>query len=201
MDPYVIFDLGSVLLRGEPEILFRKLFAGDEAKAAWCAGAVCTPEWNHRHDMGVVHEDNTVALIERFPEHASEVRAFSERWEEMMPGPIDGSVEILNELHERGHPLYVLSNFSAEKFPVIRSKHGFFDLFDGFVISGEIGTVKPEKGIYEHLFRTFSLDPLRCLFIDDRPENIAAGKALGMDGIVFESPIQLRRELVSRGLL
>ena len=62
--------------------------------------------------------------------------------------------------------------------------------FSGTVFSAPLKMAKPDPQIYRYLFETFSLKPEECFFIDDLEENVRAGKALGMDGIVFKGNIR-----------
>src|SRR5215475_4714469 len=105
--------------------------------------------------------DGIATLSAEFPHYGAEIRAFWERWEEMVPGPIHGTVEILSDLKRRGTPLYALTNWSAETFPIARPRFPFFDWFDGIVVSGEVRLVKPDARIYQHLLDQFGLQAAR----------------------------------------
>ena len=119
----------------------------------------------------------------------------------MVPGQIDGTVEILAELKERETPLYALTNWSHETFPIARPRFPFFEWFDGIVVSGEIGLIKPDARIYHHLLERFGLAAGDCVFIDDSAANVAGAEAVGITGLHFQSPEKLRRELGELRLL
>src|SRR6202040_3410994 len=110
----VIFDLGGVLIDWNPRHLYRKLFDGDEAAMEHFLATVCTQEWNRGQDAGRLVADPARLLKQQHADKAELIDAFYGRFDEMMAGPIGGTVEILAELHGRGTPLYLLSNFSAE---------------------------------------------------------------------------------------
>jgi HAD superfamily hydrolase (TIGR01509 family) len=75
-------------------------------------------------------------------------------------------------------------------------------LFDGLVISGEVGMVKPNADIYRYLLDTYKLDPAECIFIDDRDDNIEAGEKLGIKGYLFDgSAEKLRSYLKAEGII
>ena len=78
---------------------------------------------------------------------------------------------------------------------ITMAQYEIFKLLDGQVISSEEHFIKPEPEIYERLFARFNLKPEECVFTDDRPENIEGGRALGMEGIVFQNAEQYEREL------
>jgi 2-haloacid dehalogenase len=110
-------------------------------------------------------------------------------------------LRILRELKEAGHPLYGLTNWSHETFPFARERFDFLTLFDGIVVSGEEGMIKPDPKLYQTLLERYDIDPSRAVFIDDNKANVDAAEALGIHGIHFHTPQQLRAELVELGFL
>ena len=110
-------------------------------------------------------------------------------------------MEILAALRERGVPLYALSNWWAETFPIARARFDFLGWFDGIVISGELGVAKPDPRIFAHLLETYGLRADATVFIDDLPANVAAAAAAGMHPILFTDPAALRAALRELDLL
>lgn len=197
----VVFDLGGVLLDWNPRHLYRKLFAGDEAAMEHFLGHVCTPHWNERQDEGRGFAEAEDELIRVHPAKAELIRAWRLRFPEMIPGAIGGTVEIVERLSARGVPLYALSNWSRETFPSQRARFSFFDRFQGIVVSGEEGVIKPDPRIFELLFRRYGIAAGEAVFIDDNLANARAATALGVHGIHFRSPDALAGELAALGLL
>jgi putative hydrolase of the HAD superfamily len=109
--------------------------------------------------------------------------------------PIEPTIELLASLRERGLSLYGLSNMSETIFAYLESRHEFFKLFDGIVVSAAIKLAKPDPEIFEHLRRQFALDFGASVFIDDLPRNVESARRLGLTAILFEDPQQCRREL------
>lgn len=190
----VVFDLGNVLVRWNPRLLYEQLIT-DAAELEQFFDTVITHDWIRQQDAGRPFDEGIALLAGQFPHYRSEISAFWERWEEMVPGPIDGTVAILAELKERGTPLYALTNWSHETFPIARPRFPFFEWFDGIVVSGEIGLIKPDARIYQHLLERFGLEAADCVFIDDSAANVAGAEAVGITGLHFQSPEKLRREL------
>jgi 2-haloacid dehalogenase len=197
----VVFDFGGVLLNWNPRHLYRKLFAGDEVAMESFLANVCTTAWNERQDAGRSFADGVAELLPRHPGKEALIAAFGQRFDEMIAGPIDGTVEILAELKRSGVPRYGLTNFSAETFRPQRRRFEFLSWFDGIVVSGEEGVIKPDPRIFRILLERYRIAPEEAVFIDDNPANAAAATALGIHGIHFRSPDALRSELVSLGLL
>jgi 2-haloacid dehalogenase len=196
----VVFDLGAVLIDWDPRRMYRSLFAGEAAMENFLA-TVTTPEWNHEQDRGRTLAEATAVLLAKHPEHAELIEAYYGRWDEMLGGPIEGTVEIARQLKRSGVRLLALTNWSAETFPRARHRMTFLDEFDGVLVSGTVGLVKPDPAIYQLLVERHDVDVKRCVFIDDSLRNVEAAARLGFDAIHFQSPEQLANELRKRGML
>ena len=197
----VIFDLGGVLVDWNPRHLYRKLFAGDEQAMEAFLCDVCTVEWNERQDAGRTFAEAVAELVPRHADKIELIEAFGRRFDEMITGPIEGTVEILADLKRAGVPRYALTNWSAETFPPQRDRFAFLSWFDGIVVSGEEGVIKPDPRIFAILLDRYRIAADEAVFIDDNPANAAAAEALGIHGVHFRSPELLRRELEKLGLL
>lgn len=195
----VALDLGGVLIHWDPRLLFRKLLPSEDHVEHFLA-EVCTSEWNHALDAGLPLEQGIAERSARFPQHEPLIRAYGERFAEMML-PMPGSIALLGELRARGVALYALSNWNADTFARTQARFPFLEAFDGLVISGRIGLAKPDPRIYRHLLETHGLAAGEVLFVDDRAANVEAAAAVGIEGLLFEGAVGLRAALVRRGLL
>ncbi len=191
----IIFDLGNVLIQWDPRLLYRKIFK-TEAEIDTFLENICTAEWNMQQDAGRPVAEATEQLAATHPEWADEIRAYYGRWPEMLGGPIPESVEVLEQLKRGGqYRLLALTNWSAETFPIARERYDFLDGFEGILVSGEEKLVKPDPAIYQLLFDRYGVEPTRAVFIDDSEKNVMAARELGVKGIHFASPMQMREEL------
>ena len=195
----VVFDIGGVLIDWNPRHLFRKVFdSGEEME--WFLTNVCTYEWNVQQDGGKLFSVATAELQEKFPEYRDKIALYYGRWEEMLNGEISGTVEIFRRLKSAGMPLYALSNWSHEAFPVAYNRYDFMKLFDGLVVSGYEKLLKPDHAIYRVLMKRYNVNPAESVYIDDNKPNADAAAELGFNAIHFTSPEQLRIELKALGL-
>ena len=190
----VVFDLGNVLIDWNPRYLYRKLFQTDE-EVEWFLENICDHDWNLKHDSGQRFSKGILEKSKKFPEYSELIHAWYQRWEEMLGGPIDESVQVLSELKEKGVLLYILSNWSAETYPIAEERFDFLSWFDGKIISGEAGIVKPDVEIYKLLIKRYDLNPQHTVFIDDKEENVRAAELLGVHGIHFQNASKLRKDL------
>jgi 2-haloacid dehalogenase len=198
----IIFDLGGVLVDWNPEYLYSKIFDEDQKKMDWFLQNICTNEWNMEHDAGRSFKEGTEQLLNQYPQYETWIRAFFDRWEEMLKGEIDGTVLILNKLNALNEKkLYALTNWSAETYPIATARFSFLKIFKGIVVSGVENTRKPFPKIYEILLNRYQLEADKCLFIDDNKDNIDGAIQMGMAAIHFKNPNQLNKELVQLGLL
>lgn len=197
----LIFDLGNVLINWDPRHVYRKLFAS-EAEMERFLEEVCNHDWNVKMDAGRPFAEGIAELVERHPGQAGLIRAYRERWPEMLGGPIIGTVELLVRLRsDSRHRLLAITNWSAETFPIARAQYGFLDWFAHIVVSGEIGLVKPDPAIFRHATQVCGLDPARTLFIDDSQANVQGAARLGFATHHFRNPAILEAELTQWGLI
>ena len=196
----VIFDFGGVLVDWSPHNLYRH-FIKQPHEINRFLSEINFAEWNAQQDKGRPFAQAVAELSSEFPQHARLISAFHEHWEDSIVGSIDGTVVILRKLKQLGYPLYGLSNWSAETFPMVREKHTYFDLFDDIIISGEVKMIKPDPQIFRFMLTKFKLEAQARLFIDDSMANIKTANELGFATIHFQSPAQLEIELSGRGVL
>lgn len=196
----VVFDLGGVLIDWNPRYLYRQLIE-DEAAMELFLSEVCHGAWNEEQDRGRTFAAAVEEAVARHPGERALIEAYHHRWEEMLAGPIEGTVRILEELRDQGHELHALTNWSAEKFPVARERYAFLTWFGTILVSGEHGLIKPDPRIFELLLERIGHAADGCIYIDDNPINAEAAARLGFAAIRFESPDQLRHELVRLGAL
>jgi 2-haloacid dehalogenase len=196
-----VFDLGGVLIDWNPRYLYRKLFAGDTEAMEEFLASVCTESWNEQQDAGRPFADACSSLKLVHPHKAPLIDAWVRRYDEMLAGPISGTVDILTQLNSQRVPLYALSNWSAETFPAALKRFEFLKCFRGVMLSGEVKLLKPDPRIFELFLETFAIDPASTVYIDDREPNVEAAMAFGMRGIVFTDAATLWTELIGLGLL
>ncbi len=192
----IIFDFGGVIMDWNPRYAFKKIF-NDDVKMEWFFSNICTNEWNLQIDKGKPFAEAVKELQAIHPEYSIEIKAYHDKWEEMLKGEIKESVEILYDLKEQNYNLYGLTNWSAETFyPIAQKKYPCLNVFKGIVVSGSEKLIKPDIQIFIVLLNRYNLKSTNCIFIDDNIENIKSAKSLGINGIHFESPEKLKKDLL-----
>ena len=160
----VVFDLGGVLIDWDPRYLYRSLFDDERAMEAFLS-----------------------TVTDAFPQHADLIAAYRARWDEMLAGEIAGATNLLEELFDADVPLYGLTNWSAETFPVARERFPWLAGFRGVVVSGEEGIGKPDLRIFELVLSRFGLRADRTLFVDDLQVNLDAAERCEFQTLLFTS--------------
>jgi 2-haloacid dehalogenase len=197
----VFFDLGNVVMPWSPRRLYAELMP-DAELLDWFTSEVITVAVNEEMDRGRPHTEVLGEVALAHPDHAALIWAYWERWPETLADPIAGTVAIIDELGAAGVPRYALSNFATATFERIVDDPRFDVLhrLDGWLLSGEVGVIKPDPEIYSIACERFEVDPAEAVFIDDRADNVDAARHFGLRSIQFIGSERLRVELRALGL-
>ena len=196
----VVFDVGRVIVQWDLRCLFAKLI-DDPQELDWFLANVVTEEWHFQHDAGRPLAEMVPERITRFPDYAPHIEAYATRFNESVPGPVPGTIELVEALHCAGVPLYAITNFGAEFWEQFRTAWPVFDCFGDIVVSGVEKITKPDPAIYALAARRFGHAPGEMLFIDDNLANVASARACGWQAHHFRDAGCLAEELRGRGLI
>lgn len=196
----VVFDVGRVLYQWRLGALIEKL-TDDPVEREHVLSEVITEEWHFQHDAGRPLAEMLPERLAAFPRAERFLTAYATRFNETIPGPVPGSLEIVRALHARGVPLYAITNFGAELWAAFRPTAPIFDLFRHIVVSGQERLVKPDPAIFDLAARRFGHSPGAMLFVDDNLANVEGARACGWRAHHFRDAPILRSELVEHGLL
>ena len=196
---HIVFDIGKVLIHYDPDLPFSRLIP-DVGERRWFFDNVCTHDWNIEQDRGRTWDEAERLLIALHPEHSENIRNFRRHWHEMVPHAYEDSVALMLELLEAGRDVTMLTNFAADTFVEARRKFPFLDRPRGVTVSGEVGMIKPDRGIYDLHAESFGLDPAATIFIDDSPKNVEGAKAAGWQAVLFQNAKALEEDLERFGI-
>ncbi len=195
----VIFDIGNVLIRWQPELYFDEKIGEARSKALF--DAVDLHGMMVRIDKGGVFAQVVEDTARDNPDWSEEILLFRDDWCGIAKPELPHSVRLLRALRNAGVPVFALSNFGAENFPMSKAQFPFLKEFDRRYISGEMRMVKPDAEIYEAVERDCGIPPGGLLFADDRQDNVEAAAARGWQTHLFTDPALFAEDLVGRGLL
>ena len=197
----IIFDCGRVIMQYD-EHYISSFFAEDEKDIEILATVAMARKYWNAFDEGTLTEADYLCEVKKeLPEHLhGAVEGLCAKWTSHMP-PVPGMEAVVEEIKAAGRGLYLLSNFNKRLRNELHLAPSLL-LFDGLVISGEIGLVKPNADIYEYLLAKYKLDPAECIFVDDRQDNLDAGEKAGIKGYLFDGDAEkLRTYLNKEGII
>lgn len=200
MHKAVVFDVGRVLFHWQLRNLFEQIIH-DEAELDWFLANVVTEDWHFQHDHGRPLGEMVPERIAQFPQYEAQIKAYETRFNETIPGPVEGSCELVGRLHDRSVPLFCLTNFGHEFWERFRPTQPIFDLFGDIIVSGTEKVAKPEARIYEIVEERSGRTGSDLFFTDDNPANIEAAKQRGWDAHLFTDANALEQQLTNAGLL
>lgn len=199
MPEVIVFDLGNTLIRFDHNIsavkiadlfgldskIIYDIFFDSPITRAFERGEISPAEF---------HEKASLALGVKLP-----FKDFADIWNDIFWEDED-SCRIARTLKANGYKLFLLSNLNCLHFEHIRAKFDIIDIFDELILSFNVGAIKPEKAIFDHVVKLAGGDRLRLLYIDDREDLIKEAAAIGIDSIRFIGAPQLEIELRKRGI-
>ena len=196
----LVFDLGGVVINYNPKEYLVERFYSERTETKLYDAVFGSEEW-HLMDLGKLSWNDASAIFMQRGEAkdvAFEMRALLEEWTEMMTTRT-ATVALMRLLKKNGFNLYYLSDMSREVFDLI-SRRDFFTLFDGGVVSYEVGITKPDLEIYQILLDKYKLVPQETIFTDDLKANSAAAFETGITGIQFKNVKSFCKMLVTYGI-
>ena len=182
----IIFDFGGVLVNWNPRYLLDNYLDNTEEMENLIQ-VICSPEWNHKLDLGYPFALAINELKDEFPKYKDIIQLSYDKWELMLGGDFPKTVALLYQLKKDGYKIYGLTNWSKDTFPIAYNKFPFFKEFDGIVVSGEERLGKPDPAFYKLLLDRYNLIAEESIFIDDRAVNVEAAENLNIHGIFFDS--------------
>lgn len=196
----VVFDVGRVIVHWDLRHLFAKLIDNRE-RLDWFLANVVTEQWHFLHDAGRPVAEMVAQRKREFPDYADLIDAYENRFLETVPGPVDGTADLIRRLHARGVPLFGITNFGSDFWKQFRPTRPELDLLGDIVVSGDEKMVKPDAAIFDLAERRFATPAPSMLFVDDNADNVAAADRLGWQTHRFSDAVSLERDLIARGLL
>lgn len=196
----VVFDVGKVLVEWDLRGIYQDLIA-DPAERDWFVENVVTAEWHFQHDAGRPLAEIVPERIALYPAHEALIRRYASHFNDSIPGPVPGTAQLVEQLDQRGVPLFAITNFGAEFWPGFAPRFPVLERFRDIVISGVEKLAKPDPAIFDLACTRFGLPAGAMLFVDDNAHNVAAARDCGWHAHHFHDAAGLEQDLRQRGLL
>ena len=185
MNKTVIFDLGNVLVRWDPQEILRRF--SDDAQKREAFRLVLSGQCWKVLDAGLIDYENALKFYAgELQQPVSEVERLMQTMRESLE-PLPLGENLLRDLHRRGADLICISNMPLHANRYLRQRYDYWPLFRGIVISAEVQLTKPNPEIFRYALDKYHLNPAQTLFVDDRQVNIDAAAALGIAGVCYQN--------------
>lgn len=196
----IVFDLGGVVFRWQPEKIIRHFFQDSKQQDLVRSEIFSHIDWIEL-DRGTIDTDQAITRgAARTGLSRNKIKELLNAVPQFLT-PIEETIDLIHAIRRSNHKLFVLSNMHPASISYLEKTHDIWNLFDGVVISSRIQMVKPEIQIYEHLLATHGLIAAETVFIDDLSENLAVASTLGIQTIRFVNTEQCRQDLTNLGCI
>ena len=196
----LVFDLGGVVINYDPKDFLVDRFYHEHTERKLYNAVFGSEEWNQLDRGEITWRQATDIFTQRAIDRdiEFEMQAVLDEWTDMLTTR-KATVALMRLLKKNGFKLYYLSNMSKEIFGLIQ-KRDFWPLFDGGVVSCDVGAIKPNLEIYQALLEKYDLVPQETIFTDDRKVNATIAFNVGITGIQFKNVKSFCKMLVSYGV-
>lgn len=196
----IIFDVGRVLVKWEPQKTMKELGMTETEIEAVSDALFNSGLWNETDRSVIPDEEIFRQFVERAPEQEKNIRLF---WENLDKAIVqfDYVLPWIKALKKAGYRIYILSNYGKWTYDSTKDNAlSFLSEVDGAIFSYEIKIIKPDIRIYQALLEKYNLNPKECVFMDDLEANIDGAKEAGINGIVFKSKEDAVEQLKEYGV-
>jgi putative hydrolase of the HAD superfamily len=200
MNDVIVFDLGKVLVDFDYSIAANKIAARSSQPPENLHAFLGSSPLLVEYESGRLSREQFFAGVCHAVGFRGDLIEFGKFFAEIFT-PIEPMIALQAELRRRGLPTYIFSNTNDLAIEHVRRDFPFFKNFDGYILSYEVGAMKPESKIYEALEALTGRRGADLIYIDDRHENVAAGAARGWRTIFHETPEKTRQALTAFGVI
>lgn len=197
----VVFDIGNVFVRWSPPEVIRRCFdlAPGGAENWERTVLLRSPLWLRLNRGELTQAEAELAYQAEHGLTQAEAAALLFHAMDHQE-PVDGTEALARRLQSAGYRLFALTDNVREIVAHLKSRYQFWRLFDGAVVSAEVGMLKPHDGIFRHLVDTFGLEPAETVFLDDVQGNVDGAMRVGLQARLFTTAERCERDLQALGL-
>lgn len=195
----VVFDIGNVVVRWAPLEIAKLTFGDDESNEERAKMIFHSEIWLNLN-KGFITENEAKLQYQKLmglSELESERLFYYVKQTQLL---IYGTVELIGKLKASGYRVFALTDNVHEIVSFLKSTYTFWELFDGAIVSAEVGLLKPQPEIYQLLLNLYGLKASETVFIDDMPHNVQGAEAVGISAIQFKNSAQCEEALKSLGV-
>ncbi|MBD3155039.1 MAG: HAD-IA family hydrolase [Candidatus Aenigmarchaeota archaeon] len=191
----IIFDAGGVFVKGTSKEFFIKI-----SKILKVDSSVFIKRkyiWDNAQ-KGEISLQDAIEEIFDIPISEEKMVEIINVWKRNFK--LDIAIRDFAKKLSKDYRIFILSNIDTESVELFKDHREGFDFVEEEFLSCKLGMKKPDREIYEYVLNKINVKPEKCVFIDDKPENIEGAEKVGIHGIVFKNKEQLKRELRKLGV-
>jgi HAD superfamily hydrolase (TIGR01509 family) len=196
----VIFDLGKVLVDFDYSIAAPKIAARTRMSPLELISFFMRSPLLLQYETGLITSQEFYREVSAGTGFAGSFDEFAGFFGDIFD-PIEPMIQAHASLRQRGIPTYIFSNTNELAIQHVSRNYPFYQTFDGHILSYQHKAMKPDARLYEVVERLCGRRGSSVLYLDDRPENVAAGAARGWQVILHESPDKSCEAFERLGLL
>jgi FMN phosphatase YigB (HAD superfamily) len=196
----ILFDLGNVIVPFDFKRAYAKLGPLCSCPVTEISSRLRSTDLVQRFETGRIAAERFVSELSVLLGLKTTYNEFCDLWTSVFLEDTLVSESLIARLRGR-HRMLVLSNTNPIHFSMLKTRYPLLGYFDDFVLSYEVGALKPAPEIYQEAIKRAECRPEECFFTDDIAINVDAARNNGMDAVQFLSAVQLEEELKGRGVL
>jgi putative hydrolase of the HAD superfamily len=195
----LLFDLGKVLVDFDFELGMRHFAARSALSREEFERVILDREWLRRYETGAISSVDYHRYLRESGELEMSIEEFHDAWSAVfLPEPI--MPEALLATLKARYPLILVSNTNESHATYIAKKYSIFEYFDHRILSHEVGSMKPDRKIYDVAIAASGKPPEALFFTDDRAENVESASKLGIQAHHFRTVQELLTALKDSGV-
>jgi putative hydrolase of the HAD superfamily len=198
----VIFDVGNVFVQWSPKEIVERCFnlpKGSDENSRRAEALFQNTLWKSLNRGELTQREVEQAYQAQFGLSAEQTRMLFFHIMDHQE-VIDGTEEVARRLRKAGYRVFALTDNVLEIVAYLKNRHRFWTLFEGAVVSAELGTLKPDPAIFRHAIEKFNLLPEETVFFDDVKANVDGASSIGMKARIFTTPSGCAEDLQALGL-
>lgn len=196
----VVFDVGNVIVRWSPLEIVRLTF-GNKIEHESIAREIFQNDIWMDLNKGLMTEEEAQKRYQSEMGFSPDTTNKLFYYVKQSLIPLYGSHELIQRVKQAGYGVYALTDNVHEIVAFLKETQDFWPLFDGEIVSAEVGLLKPQPEIYHALLTRYDLNAAETVFLDDMPHNVKGAQDVGIAAIQFENAEQAETELKQLGLV
>jgi len=195
----LLFDLGKVVIDFNFELGMERLVGSCGLPIEQFKEVVFNKEWIRPYERGEISTEDYHRYLCEAGGLRMELADFHESWSAVFLPDLLVPEALLADLGER-YPLILVSNTNESHADYIARHYNILRYFDVKIFSHVVGSLKPDRLIYEAAIAAAGQPPEALFFTDDREENIRAAEEIGIRAHQFTNVPLLVEALRSNGV-